>query len=159
MGTVTSINKVRERRKMAVFKDDKYLLTFDAERVKTLFDHAKSAANHRCLEPMTAGEYGLYLVASQQEGCYLMSTGEPGLKADGTIAEPGEINYDHYVAFANGFAPTDDGWYKRKLEVYGAHYSVDLIPLPSVQRGICPTAKTFELGITEAHIYVLPPAL
>lgn len=159
MGIVISLDDARKRLGRVPIRNGRYILTFNSDGVRYLYEHAVNAEEHCNFDPESPYRKGLYLMATGDVGCYLLSSGKPPLKADGTKAAPGEKDFEPMRVFAHGLSSSDDGWYRRKLQVFGSDQIVDTIPLSSIKHGLSPESDVFEIGITETSIFVMKPAI
>lgn len=101
-------------------------LTFLRAEIARLMAHAKTAETHAPAYGQT-GEIvpSLWLVGDQ--GVYLMSNGQPGLKADGggnIVAYAEQINPDR-LPF--------DVWYQRKRTAFGGDDGIEAITVAEIE--------------------------
>ena len=90
-------------------------LTFDKKTVKLLLDHSCHSPAHRILyEDQRTNAPGLWLVGD--EGVYLMSNGDPGLK-DEKSATGGHVCC--YADQCNPKKMSFDDWWEAKQIIYG----------------------------------------
>ena len=116
------------------------IITFPAAPVWALVAHAKAAATFEFSGDVVEREPVLHLIATNNLSVYLVSPGPPG---------------HGLQVHANGFHPQDRGWLKNKISVYGPDEELAELKVQSVQNGLSPAWKTFEIGISDENIVVL----
>lgn len=126
-------------------------LTFNATEVRRLIRHSIESKEHKSLYDMEGTDTpGLWLVGDH--GVYLMSNGDPGLKA-----EPGNPESKrNVVAYARECNPELDpeGWWDAKRAGFGGDDGVEFLSQHWFRRLLVPgdRSRVFRLYITEKHI-------
>lgn len=145
------------------------ILSFDITQARTLVDHAKSSPEHRPtfsqqfeqelwkegVGPLSdeqifqsKGEHmdpskipaGLWLVKDQ--GVYLMSNGNPGLK--------NEDGKGYKVCYAEGMNPkADEGWYEAACSAVGGDDFAEFIPAAWVEMTEKAGKKSLRIQFTQ----------
>lgn len=131
------------------------ILTFEAEEVRKILEHSRTAPNHRAAFGQKNPEPGLLLVGD--EGVYLMSNGIPRLMADGTVGDPKQEGRS-FCVHAEGMNPeTDDPemvW-DRKCATFGGSDGSDYIPAEDVAQGLSDSSDKFQIQISENQFGII----
>lgn len=128
------------------------ILTFDANAVRKLLEHARNAPEHLPTFGQKNPEAGLWLVGDQ--GVYLMSNGTPPLMADGSIGEK-EGEGRRMVAYAKGTDPAKNpDWHFEKDRLFGGDDGVDYLPAEAFEKALS-DKPTVRIKLTTKHIAVL----
>lgn len=130
------------------------ILTFDKEKVKRLYDHSRVSRNH-----MTAYDGKQYpgLALVSDHGIYLMSTGRPGLRQDGTAGELKE-GERFFVVYAHEVDPTAmlfEEWWENKIAAFGDDDGVEYLRMDEVRRWLSDAkgdAVRIDFGEEEYHL-------
>jgi hypothetical protein len=132
------------------------VLEFDAERVKKIVEHVKSATSY---PPLYGAEIGPAVLLVGDQGVYLMPNATPPLMADGTVGEPGKAGR-RYVAYAKGINPDADefdAWWEAKQNSFGGDDGVESLPLAEIETAMdmLQPGKPLRIEITDKFLRVM----
>jgi len=126
-------------------------ITFDKQIVQRLIEHSEGSASHKTLYGVkTTNAPGLWIVGD--EGVYLMSNGDPGLKDEKSVTG------GHVVCYADQCNPKKmafEDWYEAKERIFGGDDGVEFVSARDIRAALLVPGNKIKINLSKTRLSIV----